>query len=150
MRTTGTTYQPTRNSYDAFLLEAEQLGVGVKEKSLGSGLCGFYLDPVKTIVIDDNLFDFQKRCVLCHELIHAKYGDSGEEHIQGKAESRTRKETALRLIDPESYKVAEAMYDGDPFLIATDLNVTVQVVQDYQYILDGVHRTKLKRLSLPI
>lgn len=135
MRTAGTTYQPTRNSYDAFLLEAEQLGVGVKERNLGSGLCGFYLDQVKTIVIDGNLFDFQKRCVLCHELCHARYRDTGISLMVSKEETRARRETALRLIDPESYKAAELAYDGDMFQMASELNVTLQVVKDFQKLL---------------
>lgn len=53
-----------------------------------------------------------------------------------KEETRARKETALRLIDPESYKASELAYDGDLFQMASELNVTLQVVKDFQRIID--------------
>ena len=40
--------------------------------------------------------------------------------------------TARLLIDEDDYRKAEAMYDGDPWLMAEELNVTPQVVRDYQ------------------
>ena len=50
---------------------------------------------------------------------------------------RTRRETALKLIDPLEYRTAEAMYEGDAYQIACELDVTLQVIQDYQQLLDS-------------
>lgn len=125
-----------RNRYDDFIKEASDIGVRVHERPLTNGLCGFYFDPARAIVIDEELCDFQKRCVLCHELCHARYRDTGAAHMTLKEETRARKETALRLIDPESYKASELAYDGDLFQMASELNVTLQVVKDFQRIID--------------
>ncbi|KFI39824.1 hypothetical protein BACT_0525 [Bifidobacterium actinocoloniiforme DSM 22766] len=126
-----------RPSYDDLLLEAMTLGATVEERTLQHGLCGFYWDRERTIVIDDGMADWQKRCVLCHELSHARYHDAGCGTNCSKAERRARKETALRLISPLEYASAEAAYDGDAFLIASDLGVTVQVLNDYRMWLDN-------------
>ena len=53
--------------------------------------------------------------------------------------NRTRRETALKLINPLEYQTAEAMYEGDPYQIACELDVTLQIIQDYQRILDSSH-----------
>ncbi|MEK0306291.1 hypothetical protein [Bifidobacterium favimelis] len=44
---------------------------------------------------------------------------------------RTRRETALKLVDPFACRTAEAMYEGAPYQIACELDVTLQVIQDY-------------------
>ena len=44
-------------------------------------------------------------------------------------------ETALWLVDPIEYATAERLYDGDSYLIACELGVTVQVVEDYKSLL---------------
>jgi len=48
---------------------------------------------------------------------------------------RGERETALRLINPTEYAIAERMYEGDSYLIAQALDVTVQVVEDYKEML---------------
>lgn len=58
-----------------------------------------------------------------------------------KEEARARKETALRLIDPESYETAELTYEGDLYLMANELNVTIQVIQDYRDLLEARNDT---------
>ena len=81
-----------------------------------------------TIVIDRSMTYTRKRCTLVHELVHRMYGDVG----CGYRERRCRMTTARLLIDEDDYRKAEAMYDGDPWLMAEELNVTPQVVRDYQ------------------
>lgn len=130
-----------RNRYADFLKEASDIGVRVHERPLTNGLCGFYFDPARAIVIDEELCDFQKRCVLCHELCHARHRDTGKAHMTLKEETRARKETALRLIDPESYETAELTYEGDLFQMANELNVTIQVIQDYRDLLEARNDT---------
>ena len=121
---------------EGFLSEASLLGVRVEERRLPSGLCGFYYEPARLIVLDESMPDFQRRCTLCHELVHARYHDSGCGTPYGaKAERRARRETALRLINPVEYASAEAICDGDAYRIACELDVTLQVVMDYQDML---------------
>lgn len=119
-----------------FLQEASLLGVRVEERRLPNGLCGLYYDPARLIVLDDSMADFQRRCTLCHELVHARHRDSGCGTTYGaKAERRARRETALMLINPVEYANAETLCDGDAYRIACELDVTLQVVQDYQTML---------------
>lgn len=116
--------------------EASKLGVRVEERRLPSGLCGVYYEPARLIVLDESLPDFQRRCTLCHELVHARYHDSGCGTAYGaKAERRACRETALRLIDPVEYAAAEQVYDGCVWRIACELGVTMQVINDYRQIL---------------
>ncbi|MFQ7492948.1 MAG: ImmA/IrrE family metallo-endopeptidase [Bifidobacterium bifidum] len=94
------------------------------------------LRPGRLIIIDETLPDFARRCTLVHELVHARHHDRGCGTTYGaKAERRARRETALRLINPTEYAIAERMYEGDSFLIAQALDVTVQVVEDYKEML---------------
>ena len=50
---------------------------------------------------------------------------------------RTRQETALKLVSTLEYQTAEAMYEGYPYQIACELDVTLQIILDYQHILDS-------------
>lgn len=80
----------------------------------------------------------QRLCTLQHhELIHAHYHDIGCGSIAGlKAELRTRRETALTLISPIEYRFAESTYDGEAYSMAVELGVTMQVLRDYQTLLE--------------
>ncbi|RSX52989.1 hypothetical protein D2E24_1660 [Bifidobacterium samirii] len=121
------------------LAQALTLGIHVRYRPLAPGLCGCYLDTGRLIVIDDALSAPQRRCTLAHELAHARHGDHGCRGVGGgKAERRARRETALQLIDPRAYASAEIVYEGDVWWIAAELDVTVQVVEDYRLLLhDG-------------
>lgn len=121
--------------YEDLLAEALRLGVKVRERELSPGRCGCYYEPTRLIIIDETLPDFARRCTLAHELAHARHHDRGCDPNGSKAERRARRETALRLINPTEYAIAEQMYEGDSFLIAQALDVTVQVVEDYKELL---------------
>ena len=126
---------------EGFLSEASLLGVRVEERRLPNGLCGFYYEPARLIVLDETMPDFQRRCTLCHELVHARYHDAGCGTPYGaKAERRARRQTALRLIDPVEYASAEMLCDGDAYRIACELDITLQVVKDYQDMLHDTMR----------
>lgn len=118
--------------YEDLLAEALRLGVKVRERELSPGRCGCYYEPTRLIIIDETMPDYQRRCTLVHELIHAKYHDRGCDPNGSKAERRARRETALRLINPTECAIAEQMYEGDSYLIAQALDVTVQVIEDYK------------------
>lgn len=107
----------------------------VEEHALESGLCGFWYAPWRLIVLDDRLTPTQRRCTLCHELVHAKYDDPACDGPDGgKLEWRARRETALQLIDPIAYATAEEIWNGDPWGMACELDVTMQVLADYRTI----------------
>ena len=126
---------------EGFLSEASLLGVRVEERRLPSGLCGFYYEPARLIVLDESLPDFQRRCTLCHELVHARYHDIGCGTPYGvKAARRARREPALRLIEPVAYASDALVCEGDAYRIACELDVTLQVVEDYRRLLHDTMR----------
>ena len=117
---------------------ADTLNVTIGSALLPAGMTGFYDEASRTILIDRQLIYCQKRCTLVHELIHWQHADATRNGIYGaRLERRTRRETALKLVNPLEYQTAEAMYEGDPYQIACELDVTIQIIQDYQRILDS-------------
>ena len=108
----------------------------VEERRLAGDRCGIYYAPLRLIILDERLAGFQRRCTLCHELIHAKHHDSGCGTQYGlKCERRCRRETALALISPVDYGMAEEVYEGNTWMMAVELGVTVQVLSDYRQLL---------------
>lgn len=121
---------------DELLMNASMIGVRVEERRLPSGLCGVYCEPARLIILDESMPDFQRRCTLCHELIHAKHHDPGCGSRYGlKCERRCRRETALALISPVDYGMAETVYEGNTWMMAVELGVTIQVLNDYRQLL---------------
>ena len=55
----------------------------------------------------------------------------------GRRWSGARGETALWLVGPTGYASAEHLYDGDSYLIACELGMTVQVAEDHKSLLAG-------------
>ncbi|KFI92475.1 hypothetical protein BISA_0877 [Bifidobacterium saguini DSM 23967] len=115
--------------------EARSLGIHVRERQLQPNVCGRYYEAARLILIDEELPDYGKTCTLAHELVHARHHDPGCGAGYRKAESRARRETALMLVNPVEYALAERLYDGDSYLIACELGLTVQVVNDYKKLL---------------
>lgn len=91
---------------------------------------GVYDRERDVILIDRAMTYTRKRATLVHELVHRAHGDDG--HAR---ERRCRLETARLLIDRDEYARAEAMFEGDPWLIAEELDVPVEVVFDYREVL---------------
>ncbi|WP_368092629.1 ImmA/IrrE family metallo-endopeptidase [Bifidobacterium adolescentis] len=121
---------------DELLMNASMIGVRVEERRLPSGLCGVYYEPARLIILDESMPDFQRRCTLCHELIHAKHHDPGCGSRYGlKCERRCRRETALALISPVDYGMAETVYEGNTWMMAVELGVTIHVLNDYRQLL---------------
>ena len=52
-----------------------------------------------------------------------------------KCERRCRRETALALISPVDYGMAETVYEGNTWMMAVELGVTIQVLNDYRQLL---------------
>ena len=112
------------------------LPVVVASAILPGNLMGCYDRRRDVILVDRRLTYRAKRCVLVHELVHWSHGDDGE-YARGLCEARARRETALTLIGPGEYALAERMYEGNPWGIADELGVTMQVLRDYRALLSG-------------
>ncbi len=121
---------------DDLLSYAQAHGLRVVERPLPGTLCGLYDDNARTIYLHDHLNGRQRRCTLLHELIHAHYHDGPRTGLYGaREERRTRRLTASILISVPEYRLAEQVYDGDAYRMACELDVTVQVLRDYQAML---------------
>ena len=125
----GLTYGQMRNAI---------LGLDVRVCSalLPDRTYGLYDESKRLILIDRRMTYTRKRCTLMHELVHWLHGDQTCTGVIGnRHERRTRRETARRLISPLEYATAEAIWDGKPGLIAGELNVTQEIVEDYRSML---------------
>lgn len=120
------------------LLLADMLGVRVESAALPPDVCGLYDDRRRLIIIlDGRLNQRQEACTLRHELFHAQHHDPGCGSEYGVAcERRCRREIARALISPSEYAMAERMFDADPWHMAVELGVTMQVLKDYQTLLE--------------
>lgn len=114
---------------------AERLGIDVHSGLLPDDLCGYYVCRRNEIVIDRTMSYREKRCTLVHELCHWSHEDEFKGGvIDARIENRARRETASLLISPTEYAMAENTYEAQVKLIAAELDVTRQVVEDYQYM----------------
>lgn len=112
------------------------MGLTIASYRLPRDICGLYDDRHGLILLADWLNQRQRRCTLCHELIHARHHAPGCGSQYGiKCERRCRRETALALISPVDYGMAEEIYDGDAWMMAVELGVTIQVLEDYRQLL---------------
>ena len=124
-----------RMTYGAMRRAIIGLPVTVSSAILPDGLWGCYDASNSVILIDRRLTYTAKRCVLTHELLHWRHGDTGCSNNSSKLERRARRQTARLLIDPAELALAERMYDDDLWSIADELNVTLQVLEDYRHTL---------------
>lgn len=103
----------------------------VAEQPLPVGYEGFYAPGLDLIVLDSRLTDVQRRCVLAHEISHARHRDAGC-HVDKWVERRADREAAMMLIDPMEYAYAEAVYEGNAAGMARELNVLPWVISAYR------------------
>lgn len=103
-----------------------------------TGYQGLYAANTETIYIADDLTPTQYRCVLAHEISHAKHRDRGG-HADRYTEQRADIEAARMLISQVEYQTAENIYDGDETLMAKEMNVMPWIIQAYkQWLHDNV------------
>lgn len=134
----------SRITIDVLERQAEAMGLKVLESDIPGTTCGLYCDRLRTIWLADWLNDRQRLCTLCHELVHAKYRDLGCGTRFGvKCERRARRETALTLISRVEFAMAEEVYGENAWMMAAELDVTMQVLTDYRQILS--ERTRIIR-----
>lgn len=127
-----------RMTYGAMRRATANLPVTVSSAILPRGLWGCYDAATNVILIDRRLTYTAKRCTLVHELVHWQNSDSGCSQSQSKCERRTRRQTALLLVNPIELATLECAYGCDNlWQIADELNVTVQVLEDYRELLSN-------------
>lgn len=123
-------------TYGQMRMAILDLDVTVASAMLPGDLYGLYDESRRLILIDRRMTYTRKRCTLMHELVHWLHGDQTCTGVIGnRYERRTRLETARRLISPLEYATAETIWDGKPGLIADELNVTQEIVEDYRSML---------------
>lgn len=103
----------------------------IGEAKLRDGIQGVYVREKNLILLDTRLCELQRRCVLAHEISHARHGD-GSGHEDKWVERRANQEAALMLIDPLEYAYAETVYDGNVMGLARELNVLPWVIAAYR------------------
>lgn len=101
------------------------------EARLHDGLQGVYIRRENLILLDSRLCQLQRRCVLAHEISHARHRDDGC-RTDRWAERRADLEAAAMLIDPMAYAYAETVYEGNLMGIARELDVLPWVVSAYR------------------
>jgi len=119
---------------------SENTSLRVNSAEIPGDACGLYDESLQAIVIDIRMTYVSKKCALVHELFHWMHADdccAGS--IGGRAERRAREETAMFLISPDEYVIAEREYDGEIYLMACELDVTVDVLEDYRRLLESGH-----------
>lgn len=108
--------------------EAERMGITIAHVPLSGNILGVWTG--RQILITPSLKEREERCVLAHELIHAKY-DLPFIHkwLSPKAEARADRLAAEMLIDPMLYTHYCKYLDlGE---LAIELGVTGKILTAY-------------------
>lgn len=121
---------------------AGALGITIEHVELATR-DGEYRHDLKLIRLRSGMTLRKERSVLAHELAHAIWGDLPSQFgpVKAKQERRADEWAALRLIDPERYRAAEAQWEGHLGAIAYDLGVTTKLVVAFQRILARIGDT---------
>lgn len=122
-------------SDDALAAEAMRWVERVRVESLPEGFEGCYDVANDVIYLSDRLTSVQRRCVLAHEISHARHRDRGC-NCDSFTERRADMEAANLLIDPLEYETAERIYEGNSCMMAVQLNVMPWIVNAYKARLD--------------
>ncbi|WP_336642359.1 ImmA/IrrE family metallo-endopeptidase [Microbacterium sp. MMO-56] len=115
---------------------AAQAGVTIEEVFL-PGRDGDYQHARRLIRLRPGMTARRHRSVLAHELAHCAYGDvpSSSPHVTAKQERRADEWAALRLIDPEQYRLVERLHSGHPGGMALELGVLRSILDAYARVL---------------
>lgn len=122
-----------RMTYGDLRRYADSLDINVSSAILGGNLKGVYDESTQTIIIDRSMPYTAKRCTLVHELVHwSWHDDECPRYFHAKNERRTRRITAELLVPMFRAEMLGDEYSGDAGAVATELDVTKQVLQDYE------------------
>lgn len=92
---------------------------------------GAWIGKKRLMLVDDRLDDVQRRCVIAHELSHAKHGDAGC-RCDRWIERRADMEASAMLIDIVQYAFVEQVYGGNIAGMARELNVVPWVIRAFR------------------
>lgn len=106
--------------------------------NLPEGRRGVWHAPTRTIYLRYGMTQAQQAATLQHELIHAELGHEGTQSPE--TEQRVNELTALRLISPPEYAIAETAYGANAFTLARELDVTPTIIEAYQRVLGRSQR----------
>lgn len=122
-----------RHIYEAI----DALGVRIDYVDLPDDRDGEYDHSERVIRLQHGLSDRLHRSVLAHECAHAVFADVSSQFgpVNAKQERRADEWAALRLIDVDEYKRAEALHHGHVEAIAVELHVIVDLVEAFQRVL---------------
>ena len=96
-------------SEDSLEYIALQWSSRIHDRPLPDKLEGVYDAEHNEIILSDRLSTVQRRCVLAHEISHAKHRDRGG-HADRYTEQRADMEAARMLISQADYVTAEILY----------------------------------------
>ena len=113
------------------LIETAERFCVLQERHLHGDVQGLYLREPNLILLDRDLTSEQRRCVLAHEISHARHMDAGC-RVDKWVERRADQEAALMLIDPVEYAYAETVYEGNIAGMARELNVLPWVITAFR------------------
>ncbi|WP_051920496.1 ImmA/IrrE family metallo-endopeptidase [Bifidobacterium cuniculi] len=91
---------------------------------------GMWIPDDRMIILDNRLTDTERKCVLAHEVSHARHGDGGCQEDKW-AERRADMEAAGMLIDPTHYAALETICDN-PVWLAHELDVMPWVIHAFR------------------
>lgn len=113
------------------LIETAERFCSLRERHLHGDVQGLYLREPNLILLDRDLTSEQRRCVLAHEISHARHLDEGC-RMDRWSERRADCEAAMMLINPMEYAYAETVYDGNIMGMARELNVLPWVITAFR------------------
>ena len=115
----------------------EAMGVAVEYVELPPDRDGEYLHDRRLIRLQRRMASRLHISTLAHECAHAVFADVPSQFgpVNAKQERRANEWAALRLIDVDDYKRAEAIHHGHTEALAVELGVTVELIDAYQRIL---------------
>lgn len=121
----------------------DALGVRVEYCDLPNDRDGEYLHDRQLIRLREGMATRLQRSVLAHELAHAVFADvpSMFGPVNRKQERRADEWAALRLITPDAYRRAEAIYGSHTGALALELGVITRIVEAYQRVLARIGDT---------
>lgn len=131
----GERYHPWRH--------AKALGVRILTRSLPRTLWGYWHPPSRTIVLDESLCQFERRCTLAHELVHLERGDTCA--LPPREEQAVHAEAARRLIALTDLAAAMA-WTQDVRELADELWVDEPTMQTRLEQLDGYEHEQIRKI----
>jgi hypothetical protein len=115
---------------DDLIAECSGLGVRVEWATLPPEMDGAYMLTRRTIILSDDLADYQQRPALAHEIEHAKRGDNGPQ--PPRVEQHIDEIVACRFVSLPAYAAAEEEHGWQTGAIACDLDLPRWVVRAYR------------------